>query len=45
MFCNSRLVFFFVDYVSSVFVKSVFKSTSLSDALAVFASVMYTAFT
>ena len=41
MFCNTRLVFFFVDNVSSVFVKSVFKSSaSLSDVLAVFVSVM-----
>ena len=36
MFCNTRLVFFIVDNVSSVFVKSVFKSSaSLSDVLAV----------
>ena len=41
MFCNTRLVFFIVDNVSSVFVKSVFKSSaSLSDVLAVFVSVM-----
>ena len=44
MFCNTRLVFFFVDNVSSVFVKSVFKSSaSLSNVLA-FVSVMKTAF-
>ena len=38
----SRLAFFFVDNVSSVFVKSVFKSSaSLSDVLAVYVSVIY----
>ena len=40
VFCNTRFVYFFIDNVSSVFVKSVFQSSAcLSDVLAVLVSV------
>ena len=40
VFCNTRFVYFFVDNVSSVFVKFTFQSSAcLSDVLAVLVSV------
>ena len=40
VFCNTRFVYFFVDNVSSVLVKSVFQSPAcLSDVLAVLVTV------